>query len=179
MVKKFKALALGAVLASALPVASHALTTTSTFDFFSRSLQPGDTFLTSGDPTDLINDAIFGRDNGATGSPTSFLFTFLIENDQADGQTVAFDLRSLSSLSNFTFSLDGFFSGATDNAVATLGAGESALLTLSFDNPTGTTDGRFVFDIASVPLPAGLVLMLTGLGGLAVARRRKSVPATA
>ncbi|MEO1027221.1 MAG: VPLPA-CTERM sorting domain-containing protein, partial [Pseudomonadota bacterium] len=35
------------------------------------------------------------------------------------------------------------------------------------------TVGQYKLTVTSVPLPAGAVLLLSGLGGLAIARRRK------
>ena len=56
----------------------------------------------------------------------------------------------------------GFGSG-TDNAA-------SAFVR---DNLAGNTDLNYAFRISAVPLPAGLPLLLGGLGGIAIVRRRK------
>lgn len=177
MLNTIKTAVLGTVLALSLPTSGMALTT---FDFFGRSIQPGDTVSLSDDLRDGVGDNIFGRDNGADGvTPASFSFTFFIENDLATTQGISFDLRALTGLDNFSFSLDGITAATNDDFTTQIGAGETVALVLNFDNPTGNPNGRFTFDIAAVPLPAGILLMLTALGGLVVARSRNSKAATA
>lgn len=169
MLNKFKLSLLALATAVLLPA------TASAFTFYPRSLDPGDTFLTSSDPTDGINDAILGRefhpDNTMTASNS---YSFNIFNDQSVGQTVAFVLTGISGLTNFRFTLDGFFIDETSAARATLAPNSGSVLTVMFDQPPGTTGGRFITTIAAVPVPASLVLMLTALGGLVFIRRRKS-----
>lgn len=51
-------------------------------------------------------------------------------------------------------------------------------LVFSWDNSSASTNNgpiSFVFDVAPVPLPAGGLLLITALGGLALVRRRKAV----
>ena len=174
MLNKFKLSLLALATVMLLPV------TASAFTFYPRSLDPGDTFLTSSDPTDRINDGIFGREFHPDGAATvSNSYSFNIFNDQAFGQTVEFVLTGITGLTNFRFTLDGFFVDETNAATATLAANSNAVLTVMFDQPPGETGARFVTTIAAVPVPASLGLLLTALGGLVLIRRRKSGFATA
>ncbi|SLN46395.1 VPLPA-CTERM sorting domain-containing protein [Roseisalinus antarcticus] len=64
--------------------------------------------------------------------------------------------------------------GSGDIATLT-GGGQYTFLLQEYGNPS---NGLATFSLAAVPLPAGLVLLLTGLGGL-VLLRRKGVSAVA
>ena len=64
--------------------------------------------------------------------------------------------------------------GRTENALQRLALGTSALvdqLTFDFGSNSGAIDNVMV---SAVPLPAGVALLMTGLGALGFARRRKS-----
>ena len=167
MINTLRLLLLALTTTILIPASASAIT------FFPRSLDPGDTFLTSSDPNDLIEDGIFAVNlDGAVDELRSFEFDFTILNDLATGQTVSFEILHQLGLENLSFSVAGFVSDVVDAATFTLAAGESTTLTLAFDIPANVDGRGFVTTIAAVPLPAGVLLLLTALGGLFVSRRR-------
>jgi len=146
-----------------------------------------------GDGTDLAvdNNTSFGRANTTPGG-----FNWLSSNDtsgilweaSAGGSvfnSVAFSLTDITDTgATLTVSADGASetrSGLGDGnsqwIVITFGAMVSSA-DITLENVSGAilNDGFGVDDatIAAVPLPAGVALMMTGLGGLAIARRRKA-----
>ena len=81
----------------------------------------------------------------------------------------------------------GLFSGGavtwTDPVTVNFGSGGSGEFKLYLSDESfglkgekygATVKGKIVYTVAAVPLPAGGVLLLTALGGLALARRRKA-----
>jgi hypothetical protein len=56
-----------------------------------------------------------------------------------------------------------------------LSAGETDTLTLTFGDTTGRGNAGLQMTVASVPVPAGGLLLIGALGGIAALRRRKSV----
>ena len=79
-----------------------------------------------------------------------------------------------------TFTLDGVVQTVTAGGYYTSGSkgyfrvylGNSFTAGDSFEIGSANNPNLYLSAITDVPLPAGLVLMLTGLGGIAVARRR-------
>ena len=130
---------------------------------------------------------------GAAGAADGFCFTNAAVNScEGDGE-----ISFASTINNLTFDLDGFDPGDDITISAYLGA--TLLGGLNFtangladftsfgtldrlvfdDNSTGFGFGfsTFAFDEVAgvVPLPAGMVLMLTGVAGLGFAGRRRKV----
>ncbi len=150
----------------------------------------GGSVIPGGDELAVSDDTSFGRENTTVGGSK-----WLDSNDtlgiswaaSAGGAlfgSLAFSLSDAADLgATLTVEADGAFLtdfvGQGDNTVDWVvisfgGAGvSSADITLT---NSITNDGFGIDDvtIAAVPLPAGAALMLTGLGGLAIARRRKA-----
>lgn len=132
----------------------------------------------------------FGRENTTDGG-----FNWLDSNDNAGlnwfasaggslFNSVAFSLSDAADVgATLTVSADGSsltsFVGQSDNTVdwvvISFGSAGVASAQITLENAS-INDGFGIDDvsIAAVPLPAGAALMLTGLGGLAIARRRKA-----
>lgn len=149
----------------------------------------GDSVIDSGDLLAVSDDTSFGRENTTVGG-SQWL-------DSNDNQGIAWDVLAGGSFFNsVAFSLSD---AADTGAELTVAAGGSDLTTfidqanntvdwivISFGTGVDSAfvsltndianDGFGIDDvtIAAVPLPAGAALMLTGLGGLAIARRRKA-----
>jgi hypothetical protein len=114
----------------------------------------------------------------------------LSNKDSAVGSSISF-IQAAGGFVNFVFATDSFVpqgvieNGGTStyrrmNFALTQVVGNSAIAL--FDDANGGTglgdrdlDDMVVrIDVQSIPLPAGGLLLLTGLGGLVVARRRKA-----
>ncbi len=67
-------------------------------------------------------------------------------------------------------------SAAADSSIPgfVLNAGESFTLFFDYGAGSAATGNTYRFNTAAVPLPAGILLLGTALGGLGVARRRKA-----
>lgn len=151
MIKALKYVATAAV-ATIAPVSASALT-------FFGTLTDGDTFaLSSGSAT--IGASTFGAEG-----PASFTLTIL--NDVGSNLRLAFDTL-FNSFTGVSMTLDGVT--VADDFGAVIASGTSADLVVSYGilNPGET----FSATLAAVPLPAAAVLMLTAIGGLALARGR-------
>lgn len=121
-------------------------------------------------------DSFFAAPKDAPGS-----FTF-------GSERISFTLLWGSIDSYNILSFDNGFSITGTELIAELGLGgtpdnfeEVALVTFDFENPFTTvtflSDGRnaFEFAMAPVPVPAAGLMLLTALGGVGLARRRKKV----
>jgi hypothetical protein len=149
--------------------------------------------IMDGGSYNMIGSNFFGETflTADVGGSRSFTFNNLNTVDQNIALTVA----TVSALAEkftggvtFTWLVSGLslvvadsvtnFSGALDNVIA---AGSSDTLVVTFGDPEKRTGngGRANFtvslDASPVPLPAGGLLLVAGLGGLASLRRRKSV----
>lgn len=145
---KYAAAAAAAVFA---PVSASALT-------YSGSLSDGDTFAFSDGVGTLGGISFFGEGAGT--------ITLNILNDVGTNMRLAFTTLS-NALSGVTYSLDGA-AVAPDFSAPITGLSQ---LVISY---TGATPGDDIsLALSAVPVPAAAALMLTALGGLALARRRK------
>ena len=175
---------LAAVVATLLPMAASATT-----------LNPGDT-------VDMVGSYDFSQTFG--GSDVAGVYTFTFWNYNAVNSNIAITDATIQA-KNLAFGnfLTGFpgvsFKWATDTvaflsnvgtasiagASHTILANSSEVLTITFGDPTvrqgrtasskGTLTLSISADPAPVPLPAGGLLLLGALGGIAALRRRKTV----
>lgn len=172
---------------------SGGLTGTNVGDFTSLGgTGEGTSIIDDGTDLAVDNNAAFGRVN-TTNPGENWLSSNdtdgILWNASAGGSlfnSVAFSLSDIADTgATLTVTADG-----TAESFSGLGNGEVKWVVISFgsfidsakvslENTDGAinNDGFGIDDvtIAAVPLPAGAALMLTGLGGLAIARRRKAV----
>lgn len=161
MINKLKYVAATAVAAIA-PGASSAMTMLN-FSGGPGSLADGDTFLFSTSPADVGGIAFAPEGPGS--------FTINIMNDIGSNLRLAFDLIG-DNLHDTVFTLDGV---VFNPVVATeFSAAISGLSTLVVTYSGADAFDSIAFELAAVPLPAAAAMMLTALGGLALARFRKS-----
>lgn len=162
MFKTVKHFALAATLALA-PLSASALS-------FGGDIAEGDTYtFTSGEQT-VVAVAIGDTPAGS--------FSFDVMNDAATTWTFNFGSPFLNnSLPGGNFNFGPEIQGATGPFSLALAAGETVTLTVFYDELVrgDVLGARF----SAVPLPAGLVLLLSALGMAAVVRRRGSAVAAA
>ncbi len=165
----FKSIITAAALAMASTTGSMAATLDFTFSF--------------GDDPNVIAGTVFGIPDGG-GAATSIVLNdpissiFLAVDAQFNdfsivgGEITAADFFGSSTEGGIT--LD-FRSGLVGSSLATVGDVGGGII------ETFVSQVPFVFTpavpLAPIPLPAGAVLLLTGLGGFAIARRRKKIAA--
>lgn len=163
MIKNFKSLSLAAALVLS-PFAASALS-------FGGDVQGGDTYSFTDGQKSFVAVAI--------GDEAAGSFSFDVTNNAATTWTYTFGVPFLNN------SLPGglFFFGPNANGQSIVGengifslalaAGETLTLTVAHDALVrGDTLGA---RMSAVPLPAGLVLLLSALGMTAVAHRRKTM----
>ncbi|WP_210115058.1 choice-of-anchor K domain-containing protein [Roseovarius aestuariivivens] len=148
-----------------------------TFTHFNNPIAAG-TGLTSVDLTvtaDVVLDGITTILSGA-----SFLFNFALDEtaNACSPQPSCADDTVTTSVLNGTSTVNV---GGVDYTLSFLGFVQNGVLNSQFVSPegtanTGTLRAEFTSAIpGTIPLPAGLPLLLTGLGGLAWLRRRKAM----
>lgn len=157
VIKKLKSAA--AAIAAFAPASASALT----FSGGPGTLADGDTFQFSTSPADVGAIAFAPEGPGS--------ITINILNDVGTNMRLAFDLVG-STLHDTVFTLDGtVFNPVVGTEFSSVISGLSTLVVTytgadSFDS--------IAFELAAVPLPAAAAMMLTALGGLALAKFRKS-----
>ena len=96
----------------------------------------------------------------------------------ADGLTACFGNYTQGNLSALYGTLVGQIAGGDFFVIGStfLGAASAAgeLLLFNFDSNQGDNSGEIAVTVSSVPLPAGGLLLLGALGGIAALRRRKT-----
>lgn len=158
MIKKLK-YAAAAAFAAIAPGAASALT----FSGGPGTLEDGDTFLFSTSPAD-VGAIAFGPEGAGS-------ITINILNDVGSNLRLAFDLIG-DTLHSTVFTLDGtVFNPVVGTEFA---AAISGLSTLVITYTGADAFDSIAFELAAVPLPAAAAMMLTALGGLALAKFRKS-----
>jgi len=164
--KILKSLAMASALMLA-PLSASALS-------FYGDIAPGDTYLfTNSEENHLNVQSINGDDAGS--------FSFFVTNDAATTWTYTFGVPFINnSLTGGTFSIgpNSFGDavvGATGIVTLALAAGETLTFTVEHDAlAAGDVLG---VRMSAVPLPAGIVLLLSALGATGLMRRRTGVQA--
>jgi len=166
--KNLKTLALVAAMALSAPISASALS-------FYGDIGNGGTYSFSSGEQNLIAQAIAAEGAGS--------FTFNVTNDMASTGTFKFGVPFLNnSLPGGTFSFGPTLGGASASGLSSafdlaLLAGETATITVMYN---GLSKGDVLgARFSAVPLPAGIVLLLSALGMTALVRGRKNGPAAA
>lgn len=147
------------------------------------------TSVSAGNSYDIRSDTLFIGQAASFGGAGSYAVNFTSSIEPIYGQANAsVTINVLGTFSDLTMSWVDVATNTILNSTSIL-AGITTLDTLFSGNPQGqdlvfawsnstpTRDGSpvtFDFDVASVPLPAGGLLLLAALGGLGLARRRKA-----
>ena len=162
---KFKAL-MGALAVAALPMTASALTTITSNIDATNELDDG---------TDY--GAVFTTRGGEAGSQLMYTFT------NNTGGAVKIDTSGFTgpNIGGLVITFNGTTltipAGTTADFISFLDVGESSDFFLDYGvtNPN-VSQGTFgtSLTVAAVPLPAGALLLVSAIGGMAIARRRKT-----
>ncbi|WP_176559612.1 VPLPA-CTERM sorting domain-containing protein [Rubellimicrobium roseum] len=149
------------------------------------------TFVSPGGSYDLLADDYFFNGQFAIGDTgNTYTFSFVNTSSTAALANVGATVQQVSAAFaggvSFTWGSEGPFSIAQDDtdgfeSEVLVAAGQTIDLILSFGNVIdtgkragGTADIDFAVEAAVIPVPAAGLLLLTAMGGLALARRRKT-----
>lgn len=154
MFKSAKNIALAAALAAA-PLSASALS-------FYGDVAPGDTYNFTDGQQSLVAVAV---NDEAAGS-----FSFDVTNNTASTWTFLFGIPFLNNnLTNGSFSFGPDITNETGSFTQAVAAGDTVTLTVFYDDLFGG-DNNLGAVFSAVPLPAGLVLLLSALGIAGVMR---------
>lgn len=137
---------------------------------FDDTPNPRTTFLLA---CDGAGPFVCGQDFDIIFPNATSMFSMNIVSDNSTATTLTLSFTTSSGLSIFSFdSFDG--NGDTKDFVTVAGLDAATSVSITEDDPAGLGFDDIQIDMAApvVPLPAGLPLLLAGLGGFALLRRK-------
>lgn len=193
---KTQVTALAAVFAATAATGASAATTTIDFTGETVGAIAGETFTLSQDGLDITFSGVglnfrtlpfqfeqeYGLDVFLSTAVDSEAITMSINGATVNSVTYLNPISGVATsevdeIEANAFDGDGnLIDSATNSDEFTTLFGDISTITFDDTGSTGYVLGQFVIDFegAAVPLPAGLPLLLAGLGGLAMVRRRKT-----